>query len=104
MIISGILWKDLVGDYRCDIQLCRFHKNIKEKNPFLNIELSMLQFPNKKSVNYANYWGLAVRSKAKTRFLLGILFYISARTRKSPNIYKLQKTAGFAGAYPKIFK
>lgn len=41
-------------------------KTIKEKNPFLNIEIApMLQFPNKSTVNYANYWGLAVPAQSK---------------------------------------
>ncbi len=41
-------------------------KIIKEKNPFLNIEVApMLQFPNRQSVNYANYWGLAVPAQSK---------------------------------------
>ena len=79
-------------------------KNIKEKNPFLNIEVApMLQFPNKKSVNYANYWGLAVPApKQKHDFCLEFYFYISARTRKSPNnIYKLQKDRRLCGSLSK---
>lgn len=39
---------------------------LKDKNPFLNIEVSpMLQFANKTPINYANYWGLAVSGQSK---------------------------------------
>jgi ABC-type glycerol-3-phosphate transport system substrate-binding protein len=41
-------------------------KNLKEKNPYLNIKSSpMLQFDLDNPINYPNYWGLAISNKSR---------------------------------------
>ena len=68
-------------------------KNIKEKNPFLNIEVApMLQFPNKKSVNYANYWGLAVPVQSKnTISAWNFILYFSADAKVAEQYLQASK-------------